>query len=490
MQDNKLYTVLTHFDRIEQNRLRKYVRSPYFNVNETLMDLFDIIIHYINTYEGKVEKRKRSKLDKSRDLTKEGIWQQLYPKEPYHDTRFRKLNSELLKLVEGYLAQEIYEQTPLQQVNYLFEAVGQKKIEKLYSSTERNARLISFQQNLKPADFYYYQYLIEKNYYESLDVDMQRGEKSNVEKIINYLDEFFLAEKIKWYVSLLYRKAFVSHEYSLLFIDEIVRHVQKQDYSHNPVISVYYQILLTKIESDEEKHFEGLIVLLRKYESQFPKKEVYELYSNALNYCVTQANRGKTDFMMKFYEIYKYLLDKKIAFYASHKGELSPWHFQNAVMTSLRLGYYSWAEDLIHEQKEKLPKEFRENAISYNLALVYFYQKKYDSVKELLREIEYADITYNLGSKSMLIAIYYEQDDDDALISLMDSFKAYLNRHKDIADNKRIPYLNLMKYIRKMLKLNHNDKKEMDLIKKEIEEDRKVGVASEKWLLEKLAELE
>ena len=47
-----------------------------------------------------------------------------------------------------------------------------------------------------------------------------------------------------------------------------------------------------------------------------------------------------------------------------------------------------------------------------------------------------------------------------------------------------------MKYIRKLLKLNHGDKKELENIRKEIEEDRKVGIASEKWLLEKLAELE
>jgi hypothetical protein len=490
MTDNKLYTVLTHFDKIEQNRLRKYIRSPYFNVNETLMDLFDMIIDYINKTE-KIEKDEKAKRKhKKNEITKESLWQNLFKKEPYNDMRFRKLNSELLKLVEGYLAQEIYERKPLQQINYLFEAVGEKKIEKLYTSTESNARLISAQQQLKPADFYYYQYLIEKNYYESLDVDMQRGEKSNVEKIINYLDEFFLAEKLKWYVSLLYRKVFVSHEYNLLFIDEIIDHIKRNNYAHNPVISVYFQILLTKIDSEEEQHFESLIELLKKYEGQFPMREVYDLYSNALNYCVTRVNKGNPDFTLKFYEIYKYLLDKKIAFYASSKEELSPWHFQNAIIFSLRLGHYSWAENLITEQKDKLPKEFKENAVSYNLALVYFYQKRFDKVKELLREIEYEDITYNLGSKTMLIAIYFEQDDDELLMSLLDTFKTYLYRHKNISDNKRIPYMNLMKYIRKMLKLNNGDKKEIETIRKEIEEDRKVGIASEKWLLEKLAELE
>jgi hypothetical protein len=97
---------------------------------------------------------------------------------------------------------------------------------------------------------------------------------------------------------------------------------------------------------------------------------------------------------------------------------------------------------------------------------------------------------YNLSAKSMLLAIYYEIDADDALLSIMDSFKTYLHRHKDIAVSRRVPYLNLMKYVRKLLKLNKGSKLEIEHIKKEMEEDRKIGIASEKWILEKLAELE
>ena len=138
----------------------------------------------------------------------------------------------------------------------------------------------------------------------------------------------------------------------------------------------------------------------------------------------------------------------------------------------------------------KLADEFRDNAVSYNLALVYFYQKKYNDVIEQLQSVEYEDIGYNLNAKSVLISVYYEIDSDDALLSLMDSFKTYLHRHKDIAENKRMHYLNLMKYVRKLLKLNKGNKTDIANIRKEMEEDRKIGIASEKWILEKLAELE
>ncbi len=478
MEDNKLYIVLRHFDKIEQNRLRKYIRSPYFNVNETLMIFYDILTDNIN------------KNGKAGSLTKEMIWKKLYGKESYNDVRFRKLGSDLLKLVEGFLAQEIYDENALNQSSNLIEAVSRKKIDKLYNSSVKNAELTTEQRLLRPASFYYYQYSIEKNYYDLMDVDLKRSEKSNVEKIINSLDEFYLAEKLKWHGSLLSRQSLVSHEYQLLFIDEIITHVKKYQYKNVPPVSVYFHSFLTQSENDNEQHYYNLIEELNRNYDFIPKKELYTLYTSAINYCISKINKGKPEFLREFINLVKHSLEDDILISESETGFLNPWHFKNIVLSALRLGEYDWTEKFIKDYKDKLPTESRDNAVSYNLALVYFYQKKFDKVKELLREVEYEDMAYNLGSKSMLLAIYYEQDEDDALFSLMDTFKTYLHRHREISEFQRVSYMNLVKYIKKMRKIVPGDKKEIDKIKEEIEEDKKVGIASMRWVLEKLAELE
>jgi hypothetical protein len=476
MTDNKLYIVLTHFDKIAQNRLRKYVRSPYFNVNETLMIFFDILTNHIN------------KNSKSGALEKADIWEQVFPKEAYNDVRFRKLCSDLLKLVEGYLSQEVYDDNNLQQASNLLEALSHKKIEKLFSSSVRSAQLVSDQQYQKSAGFYYYQYLLEKNYYELSDVDLKRAEKSNVENIINSLDEFYLAEKLKWYNNVLSRKNLISHQYHLLFIDEIIEHIKQHEYNHNPVIAIYYIILLTRTDDKNEENYDKLIELLHEHGERFSVKELYDLYSEALNYCVQKVNQGRTEFTLKFHNLYNFMLDKGIAYYSSNNGELSPWHFANAVLLALRGGFYDWTENFITKNKDKLPIDFRENAVSYNFALLYFYQKKYDKVISQLQSVEYEDIAYNGGAKSMLIAIYYEQDNFDLLLSLCDTFRTYLNRHKDISERIRVFYLNYINIVRKLTKIMPGDKKAIETLRQEIKDAK--GVASEKWLLEKLAELE
>ncbi len=476
MTDNKLYIVLTHFDKVEQNRLRKYIRSPYFNVNETLMIFYDILTEHIN------------KNGKAGALVKENIWKKLFGKESFSDVRFRKLGSDLLKLIEGFLAQEIYDDNSLEQASYLIEAVNKKKLEKLYSGSIRNAQLISEQQHQKPASFYYYQYLIEKNYFELSEVELKRSEKSNVENIINNLDYFYLAEKLHWYSSVLSRKQLVSHEYELLFIDEIVEHINNHKYENIPAITVYYNALLTQTDSNNDENYRRLTEVLEENSTLLPRSELYQLYSSVLNYCILKVNQGNQSYLREFHENVKYIIETEIIFNEKNTGELNPWLFKNIVLIALRLSEYEWTEKFIKDYKERLPIESRDNAVSYNLALVYFYQKKYNKVIPLLNSVEYEDLSYNLGSKSMLIAIYYEQDDYEPLVSLTDTFKTYLNRHKDINEKMRLNYLHYIQFVRKLTKIMPGDNKAVEQLKQEIKDAK--GVASEKWLLEKLAELE
>jgi hypothetical protein len=475
MTDSKIYNVLTHFDKVEQNRLRKYIRSPYFNVNETLMTFYDALSEHINAN------------GKAGELTKEQMWTQLYEKETFNDVRFRKLSSDLLKLVEGFLAQQVYDDRPIQKANLLLEAIHTKKIEKLYNSAIRQTQAISEIQTERPASYYYHQFEIQKKLYDINEAELKRFEKTNVEDIVNNLDYFYLAEKLKWYSAILVQQTLVSHEYKLLFIDEIINHLSKHPYNNVPLIRVHYLIFLTHAESENELHYHELKDVLSKYWITMKLEEAKEAYTHLLSYCSKKSNQGNSFFLREYVDISKELLKTDILW---ADGEIYPWYFRNAILISLRLGEYEWAENFLNQYGDKLPADFKKNALSYNRALIFFYQKKYDKVISLLQSVEYDDLVYNLSSKSILLAVYYELDEDDALISLMDSFKAFLQRHKEISDTQRVHYLNLMKYTKKLLKLIPGDQKEIAKIKQEMEDDKKIGIASMKWVYEKLAELE
>ena len=60
VKKTKLYAILESFDKYEQNRLRKYLASPFFNRDQTLVELFEVLIRNVNkpSLNGAMEKEK------------------------------------------------------------------------------------------------------------------------------------------------------------------------------------------------------------------------------------------------------------------------------------------------------------------------------------------------------------------------------------------------------------------------------------------------
>ena len=189
--------------------------------------------------------------------------------------------------------------------------------------------------------------------------------------------------------------------------------------------------------------------------------------------------------MTELFHLYNDLINKEIIFL---NDELSPWTFKNISVVALRLGKYDWVESFINNYNIKLPPESRDNAVTYNLAQLYFYQKKYDKVIEQLQNVEYEDVSYNLDSKTMLLATYYEIDEMEALYFLLESFRAYLNRHKDIPVSAKKNYSNLIKFTKKLIKIIPGDSKAIKKLREDISQT--TGIVSIRWLKEKITQLE
>src|SRR5690606_19315342 len=138
-------------------------------------------------------------------------------------------------------------------------------------------------------------------------------------------------------------------------------------------------------------------------------------------------------------------------------GALSPWMFRNIIVTGLRLRDYQWVEEFIRDYQDKIEVNYRESAVRFNLANLYFYQKRYGEVLALLQSVEYDDPAYNRDSKSILMATYYELEEFESLSSLLSSFELYLRRNKGLPDNRKEPYLNLIRFLRLLIKLHGSD---------------------------------
>ena len=472
MRNSKLHSVLKKFDKYEQNRCRKYIQSPYFNRSEKIAELYEFFIEKVN--EGEEEE----------EFSKESIWEALHSETELNSDRWRKYCSDLLKLIQGYLVQEEFEKDKPIQDCYLMQAVKDKELDIISSSivkkSENNLKKYAYQNS----DYYHSSYLMEKNKYQLIQFDKQRAAASNIESILKSLDIFYLSEKLRYYCNVLSRQSTVSHEYEIKLIQEIINHVKDKDYSNYPSVMIYYQIALALTDEANEDHYYKLKDLLKEHAIVFPKSEASDMYSFVVNYCTRKLNSGNNGYWREYYDVHQELLESKILI---RDEELSPAIFKNIVAAGLRLGEVTSTEKFISDYSGFLPENQRENAVTYNTALLYLHQKMYDKVIQLLQEVEYEDFIYNLSAKRLLLMTYYETDEQEPLHSLIDSWRAYLYRQKSISSNFKISYSNLLKFTKRLLKIKYGDKSQLEVLKSEINSNQ---VASRSWLLEKITELE
>jgi hypothetical protein len=223
--------------------------------------------------------------------------------------------------------------------------------------------------------------------------------------------------------------------------------------------------------------------LLALHAANMPRQEALEIVDSALHYCTGKFNRGHSEFYQEYFDLIVFALEKDIF---SGNSEFAPWRYNNIVGVALRLDKLDWAEQFVENFKHQLPPDSRDNTYTFNLARVYRFQQQYSKVLDLLKNVDYEDIGYSLISKMMLTITYYELNEFDALNAYIDSFQIFLKRkEKKIPAQRRNAYLNLLRYVRQLIRLVSGDKVAQEKLRLAIEKDKSL-TANHEWLLEKL----
>ena len=104
----------------------------------------------------------------------------------------------------------------------------------------------------------------------------------------------------------------------------------------------------------------------------------------------------------------------------------------------------------------------------------------------LLIQADYDDMLMTLSAKTMLLKMYYELDEIDALESLLSSMTTFIHRKKIIGYHKNL-YGNTIRFTKKLIKVNPFNKKEKEKLKKEIMAAKPLPERG--WLLEQVENL-
>lgn len=468
---NKIWLTLRQMSHEEHLRLLRFLRSPYFIASKTMAPLCETFVRLIEKNEAGFDRQQ--------------VWQKVFPNTPYDDVNFRKYCSDLLKRTSAFLAHELFAADAAQQSLGTLEYVVQNKVEPLYTAALRNAKAALDGHEYRHSEHFLHQFRLERQYYEMMGFDVKLNTRTNLEEISSQLDLFYWIEKLKVFSAMLSQQRTGNYPYQLHFMAEIDAFLRKYPVEEVPELAIHYYSFRTLYEPDTVAHYYKFRELLDQYATRIPQKEAIELFDIALHYCTGKINTGERAFFQEYFDLFVEALEKGIFL---QNGSLATWRYTNIVAAALGLGKIEWAENFVQQYKSHLPAESRQNTYAFNLARVYRFLKKHDEVLDLLQNVEYEDIRINLISKLTLLITHYERKDHEVLDSFIESFRVFLNRHKNIPQQRRRAYLNLLKYTRRLIRLRPGDTAAIQKLRTEVIREKSAMVNFE-WLLEKLAEI-
>lgn len=472
MKNSHLVAILKTFNKKEIRELRKWLRSPVHNQREDVMLLFD----YLTT---------GNHLNNEKQLEKERIYSRLFKGETsFDDAKMRQVIHFLLKEVEEFLIYYELNEDAVRSKMALASVYRKRKLNKAFQKTIRQLRDLQENTSYRNGHFIRNEYLIEQEEYQFLSDQMQVRNKSlGLQEVSDALDNTYFADKLRQSCLMLAHQAVHKAGYTIGLLDDVLKYVEENQFYEYPAIGIYYYGYKSIVDKNTPEHFLSLKKQIQEHGHLFPHAEARDIFLMAINYCIGKMNAGEESFVREAFELYSQGFEEGILL---ENGIVSRWTFLNVVLIALRLKEFNWAKHFITDYQQHLKEEHRENFVHYSTARLHFEKKDYTAAMRLLMQFEYNDILINLNAKSMLMKMFYEQDELDALESLLESMRTYMQR-KTIMSYHKSNYKNIIRFTKKLVRTNPYNKKDIEKLEDEIKEAN--PLTERKWLLEQLEAL-
>lgn len=463
MQNSKLIELLSTFTASELREFKDFVSSPFYNKNEELIQFYAYLKKHAPNFPIK-------------KITREYVYQALFKGQKYDEKHLNYLMSFLLKLAEQYIGISKYRQQGILPEYHILSSCLDRQLSKHYQNIFQKAKKKLNTNPLRDTEHYYQSFLLYQVADQHFGIQKVRRYDSNIQEAADHLDLFYLNQKLKYACEMLDREKTLSVTYQKFMLKEIALYLEHFDLESSPSIAIYYHIYLTLTEENGDPYFEKLKFLLNKYPFRFSQFELKEMYLMALNFCIRKVRKMDDRYVLEAFTLFKNGIENKSLY---ENNQLSPWTFKNTIKLGLRLNQFDWTENFIKTYKDDLDEEIRENALNYNLADLYYYKKEIEKAQALLQQVEFSDVFYVLSSKVMLLKIYFEKKEDEALYNLLTSFKVYLRRNKLISNNVKKTYMN---FIALLSQISKSQSKQKELLRQRIISTELL--TDRNWLLE------
>ncbi len=473
MSQLKIIDTLLTFSKKQTDRLRQFVKSPYFNNGYNAGQLVELLEFLL--------KHKKKGVDK-------GVLQaQFYPDKPFVEKSKNAIDNplaDLNALVEEFIVHQEVDEEVIRRSSFLkAQYFGRiHRDDRFLSLISRYRKQWKKRQRLGFEDWLerFQMELLAAEYH---DIFKTQDKESGLQSVHHYLDQFFFAQKMMVGFMAYFQQKILGKTDAVEMEQDPVWMFLYQNYPQlevaNPVADLYYHASLLVDDPDNANLLDEFQALLERHQSDVPEEEIRNLYA------VLRAMRGQQfrrsggkDLIPFFLSMYKEHMEG--GFFAV-KGKLKSSSMKLLVNMGIMAKDYDWVRGVLADYppsrviNTRYPEEFHRLC----QAELLFAEKKYEEAEAKIVYRLFEDFNYSLSCDILLVKAYYETQ-NDLLESRIRAMELKVRRAKLGSFDKQA-YLNFISIVRKLMKY-HWIKHEQKLAKVEEEINADNPLIQRAWL--------
>ncbi len=476
MINSNIINVLKTFSAKEMKQFREFVSSPFFNTNENVVELFDIIKKYYPDFNSK-------------SLDKKKIFSKIYRGEKYKDSKMRLLIFYLNDLTEKFFVNKNLNENTTDYKVFLLKELNKRNLSINFEKTINETYKKLNETGIKDSDYLINKFRIDLQHITyfrespNYKYDTKKSE-DNPEEIFMNLTNYYRLMAFEMYGVLLTASFMYKHSFKLDMFEKIIDEFDKTEYSDYPEILCRYYLCMLCSRSEDESNYYELRELLETHRNIVSPAAFGSSFIGLNNFCITSIRAGKRKFLRELFELYKKNLEYK--FYMV-EGFMTHTFYRNAVSIGTDLEEFDWTRNFIEEYKKELQDEIKEPVYHYSHAFLETELKNYEKALKHLSKVKTDEIYLKVAVRLLQSRLFFELNWQEQLSSLVDASKHFFNNDKILPAAQKEFYAGFFKYILKLSQCrNSGSAGKLESLKSEIEKSD--NLHGKDWLLRKANE--
>lgn len=412
--------LLNSFSEADFLNFEKFINSPYFNTNNSIVLLFIFI-------------KKEHKTGRLSTLTFEEMFKNVFTNENFEGSKIRKLAVKMSSLIKQYFIYSNIKNYPQTNEIFLIKELNKRNLGsflleelKLYNCTRTNANMgdLFFKMNDVMIAYDEYRFYNATLNYEGLNKTLV-----NIDKTIDYI---YLNGKILLMIINSLNRKFSKDIKDTFDAKNFMELNRKRFIELKEEMPTFYLLYLLAeiIMNDNHNKIKELLVFFDNNLEDIPYGTADLVFNILINYLIIENETNQLTNKLHF--TYS---DLEAWGIADRLKIVSPFVYIFITNLISQLPSSNLVESYLSSLSQKTYCELKENSIHLSNAIICIKAKKYSDATKYLLQIKTKDSNIYLISKILMLQVNIKLKNKIFIRTEVDSLKHYLSRKSDIPEN-------------------------------------------------------